>query len=86
MLHENDRVQLKHNVPANSLTAWPSVPSVDLASGSIGTVVMVYQTDSISLEYEVEFVDNTGYTIALLSLKEDDVESVDRMKTVASAL
>jgi len=68
MLHENDIVRLKHNVPANSPTAWPCIPSTDLATGSIGTVVMVYKTDSTNPEYEVEFVDNDGRTLALLSL------------------
>ena len=78
MLHENDIVRLKHNVPANSPTAWPGIPSTDLNSGSMGTVVMVYQTDSTNSEYEVEFVDNDGHTLALLSLKEDDIEPVSQ--------
>jgi len=81
MLHENDIVRLKHNVPASSPTAWPGIPSTDLTMGSIGTVVMVYKTDSTNAEYEVEFVDNDGRTLALLSLKEDDIESVHSTKT-----
>jgi len=44
----------------------------------MGTVVMVYKTDSTNSEYEVEFVDNDGHTLALLSLKEDDIELVSQ--------
>lgn len=74
MFHENDIVRLKHNVPASSPIAWPGIPSTDLAPGAIGTVVMVHTTDSTNFEYEVEFVDNDGHTLALLTLKEDDIE------------
>jgi len=42
----------------------------------MGTVVMVYKTDAANSEYEIEFVDNDGHTLALLSLKEDDIEPV----------
>lgn len=77
MLHENDVVRLKHNIPAHSPTEWPSIPSTALDTGTIGSVVMVYTTDSVNYEYEVEFVDSNGYTLALLTLKENDIEPVD---------
>jgi hypothetical protein len=77
MLHENDVVRLKHNTPANSPTEWAGIPSNALAAKSIGSIVMVYTTDSINYEYEVEFVDSDGHTLALLTLKENDVELVD---------
>ncbi len=86
MLHENEIVRLKHKVPANSATVWPGIPSTDLTMGSIGTVVMVYKTDSTNAEYEVEFVDNDGRTLALLSLKDDDIESVHSTKTEVWAI
>ena len=76
MFHENDAVKLKHNIPANSPTAWQGAPSVDLASGDIGTIVMVYTNDSILYEYEVEFVDNDGMTCGLLRLKEEEIEPI----------
>ena len=77
MLHENDVVRLKHNIPANSPTGWPSIPSTALDTGTIGSIVMVYTIDSINYEYEVEFVDRDGHTLALLTLKDDDIEPVD---------
>ena len=86
MLRENDIVRLKHKVPANNPAAWPGIPSTDLTAGAVGTIVMVYKTDSTSSEYEVEFVDKDGRTLALLSLKEDDIESVHCAKTEASAI
>jgi len=77
MLHENDVVRLKHNIPANNPTEWPGIPSTALDTGTIGSVVMVYTTDSINYEYEIEFVDDDGYTLALLTLNENDVELVN---------
>jgi len=76
MFHELDVVRLKHEVPAQSATAWSGVPSTDLVAGEVGTVVMVYTNDSIHYEYEVEFVDADGQTRGLLSLKEDEIELV----------
>jgi hypothetical protein len=75
MFHENDIVRLKRNMLASSATAWPDMPSTDLVAGSIGTIVMVYTAGPTNPEYEVEFVDHDGYTLALLSLKEDDIET-----------
>jgi Domain of unknown function (DUF4926) len=83
-MRENDIVRLKHNVPVNSPRAWPGIPSMDLTTGSLGTVVMVYETNSTDPEYEVEFVDNDGQTLALLSLKEDDIESVSPCLSLSS--
>ncbi len=62
------------------------VPSSDLTAGSIGTIVMVYKTDSTNSEYEVEFVDEDGHTLALLTLKEDDIESVHSAKAEVWAI
>ena len=76
MLHENDAVKLKHNVPANSPTTWRGVPLVDLAAGDIGTIVMVYTNDSIHYEYEVEFVDEDGVTRGLVTLSEEEIELI----------
>lgn len=77
MLQQDDVVRLKHNIPANSATGWPGITSEALIAGTVGTVVMVYTADSVNHEYEVEFVDNDGYTLALLTLKEEDVELMD---------
>jgi hypothetical protein len=77
MLHENDVVRLKHDIPANNPMAWPGIPSTALRTGTIGSIVMIYTTNSVNYEYEVEFVDCGGRTLALLTLKENDIELVD---------
>jgi hypothetical protein len=46
-------------------------PTSGLAAGTIGTVVMVY-TDPMP-GYEVEFCDKDGFTLALLTLYDDDL-------------
>lgn len=58
MFNELDVVRLKD-----------AVPSVNLAAGSIGTVVYVYDADPGL--YEVEFLDSEGMTIALITLAEN---------------
>lgn len=45
------------------------VPSAKLVRGQVGTVVMVYEPGA----YEVEFVDSTGHTYALQTLKGDQL-------------
>lgn len=77
MLHENDVVRLRHSVPAQSSARWPDLPSTALDAGAIGTIVLVYRKDSLTHAYEVEFVDNDGSTLALLTLKEEDIELVE---------
>jgi hypothetical protein len=48
------------------------MPSVNLKAGDRGAIVMVYVDPSQA--YEVEFTDKEGKTIALLTLKEEDIE------------
>lgn len=57
MFHEYDLVRLKE-----------PLESFDLTIDMIGTIVMVYPEPGI---YEVEFVDDKGNTLALLTLQED---------------
>jgi hypothetical protein len=59
---EFSRVELTEDVPAEGLS-----------TGMIGTIVEVY-TDPPA--YEVEFIDDDGYTIALVALKPDQVRQV----------
>ena len=40
--------------------------------GCIGTIVMVY--DKPRLAYEVEFIDNKGDTVEILTVEKEDVE------------
>ena len=48
--------------------------SGDVPSGTFGAVLMVFA--SIHPQYEVEFVDNAGESLAVLTVKEEDLEFV----------
>lgn len=50
-----------------------------LKKGDVGTVVQVYEKGKA---YEVEFVNNEGETLALVTLKESDVLPVAKNKTL----
>jgi hypothetical protein len=45
-----------------------------LNAGAIGAVVMVYESDPPG--YDVEFTDARGVTLALLTLRDEDLEVV----------
>jgi hypothetical protein len=64
-LQEYDIVSLLRPLPEHSLPA-----------GSKGTIVLDYS--SAPPEYEVEFVDSNGGTIALVTLPGSDLEFVER--------
>lgn len=74
MFHELDVVKLKHGVAADSPNGWPSMSSTTLQEGATGTIVAVYENDSTSHAYEVEFVAPDGSTLGLLTLTESDIE------------
>ncbi|WP_179472860.1 DUF4926 domain-containing protein [Mycolicibacterium vinylchloridicum] len=57
------------------------LPQYDLPVGAQGTVVMVYRDPSLPPTYEVEFADDDGVTLALVTLKDDDVEITWRADT-----
>jgi hypothetical protein len=48
--------------------------SGDVPSGTLGAVLMVFA--SIHPQYEVEFVNNAGESLAVLTMKEGDLEFV----------
>jgi hypothetical protein len=50
------------------------LPEYGLPAGSLGTVVMVYESPGRA--YEVEFADSEGITIALLTMLDQDLERV----------
>ena len=50
------------------------LPQFQLAAGAVGTVVLVYEDPPA---YEVEFCDAEGITLALVTLREDDLERTD---------
>lgn len=60
MFNEYDVVRLRVPLPAHGL-----------AAGTIGAVVMVYETPP---GYEVEFVDEAGDTLALVTLSGEELE------------
>jgi len=45
------------------------IPNIGLKSGQVGTVVEIFGGD----DFEVEFVDKQGRTVAMMSLKSADV-------------
>ncbi|MEW2427033.1 DUF4926 domain-containing protein [Micromonospora sp. NPDC047644] len=48
-----------------------AIPGEQLPAGAVGTVVHVF--DSPSTAYEVEFADADGHTIAMVTLRADQV-------------
>lgn len=62
MLNELDLAALTQDLPA-----------VDLRTGDVGTVVFVYEDGDA---YEVEFVAANGHTIAVETLRADQIEPV----------
>jgi hypothetical protein len=77
VLRENDVVRLKHSVSARASAPWPGVEAVDLKAGAIGSVVAVYDTGTSEHEYEIEFVDDDGSTLALITVKESAIERTE---------
>lgn len=62
MFQDYDVVRLKHDMPSAGVT-----------TRMIGAIVMVYP-GAEPPAYEVEFVDEGGKTVALLTLNEDQLE------------
>jgi hypothetical protein len=62
---EHDVVRLVRSLPEHGLTA-----------GATGAVVHVY--DDPSEAYEVEFIEPDGNTIALVTVRPDELELVER--------
>jgi len=59
----------------DAIALTTDLPAEGLEAGDIGTVVMIYgQGES----YEVEFVGYDGHTIALLTLKPEQIRSLSR--------
>jgi len=60
-----DIVRLKKPIPAKKLEA-----------DTKGAVLIIYDEPNLPLAYEVEFVDKDGKTLAVVTLKDEDVEKV----------
>lgn len=55
--------------PLDIVALFKAIPALGLKADQVGTVVEVFGED----DFEVEFVDKKGHTIALLPLKSTDV-------------
>ena len=49
----------------------------NLPIGSRGTILIIYNEPALPPAYEVEFLDELGNTLAILTLKEEDIEVAD---------
>jgi hypothetical protein len=65
-LHPHAIVRLKDDKPEQNLKA-----------GMQGTILYTYTLNHINYDYEVEFSDNDGNTLALMQLPEEDIELVE---------
>jgi len=50
------------------------IPEENLQKGMIGTIVLVYNEPNLPIGYEVEFVNEQGETISVVTLNEKDIE------------
>ncbi len=66
MLNEYDIVRLKREIPNKGLS-----------SGAVGTILLIYDQSPLPPAYEVEFTDGNGNALAILAVKEDEIEVVD---------
>lgn len=62
MFHEHETVVLTHDIK-----------TLGLKEGDVGTVVYTHKNNRA---YEVEFVDAEGKTIAVLTLRSEDIRSM----------
>ncbi|MBX3060331.1 MAG: DUF4926 domain-containing protein [Anaerolineae bacterium] len=49
----------------------------DLPMGAKGTILIIYDEPPLPLAYEVEFLDDHGDTLAILTLTEKDIKKID---------
>jgi hypothetical protein len=84
MLHEHDVVKTTKPFSSNAPNAWPVGTDITLPTGTIGAIVMVFTDDAPNYAYEVEFVDEDGGTLALLTLQEEDITLVQPYSQISS--
>ncbi len=51
------------------------IPSKSLAVGAEGTILIVYNDPNLPHAYEVEFLDEKGDTLAVVTLQEEFIEN-----------
>lgn len=75
MIREFDTVRVKRDL-ANVRDSEGNM--ISLADGRVGTVVMIYDgrvgSSRKKPAYEVDFCDNDGSSVALLTLEQEDIE------------
>lgn len=64
MFQEYDVVSLKKEISSENITL-----------GARGTILTVYDEPNLPRAYEVEFIDEKGFTIALVTITEDYIEA-----------
>lgn len=47
-----------------------------LLAGAKGTVLLIYEEPHLPIGYEVEFLDETGNTLAVVTLNGKDIEKI----------
>ena len=52
-----------------------------LVKGDVGTIVHVYEKGKA---FEVEFIETSGYTVAVLTLKSSDIRTVGKSESIIS--
>lgn len=65
MINEYDIIKLK-----------APLPSKNLPLGAKGTVLIVYNEPKLPRAYEIEFLDEEGNTLAIVTLNDDEIEKV----------
>ncbi len=56
----------------DSIVLLHDIPAYELCAGDLGTIVEIYEPDGL----EVEFVKASGETLAVVTLREDEVRPV----------
>lgn len=69
MIKQYDVVKLSHDLPSHNLKA-----------GTYGAIVMVHHEPYRA--YEVELVDSEGWTLAVLTLRDEDLSQVSPAEIV----
>lgn len=51
----------------------------NLPAGTQGTILIIYNEPGLPLAYEVEFLDDLGSTLSIMTLKEQEIEKIDHL-------
>jgi hypothetical protein len=65
MFQEYDVIRLKKPISSQNVSV-----------GDKGTILMIFYELNLPKAYEVEFVDEEGHTIAMVTVTDDEIESI----------